>query len=338
MEDMATDQPGPMGWGTDGVKQSEAEKAYQDSFASLDPQMYVGNPAREPIDSAAVEAIKALQEKDGIEGGLSLSHIEPFVFGEKLNWLKQLIGSCVGSSFMRIATLRMLFESFVLGDPEEIFGTKLVGTNNVAPFAPYGYRAGRKLGGLNSGDGSFCSVQIRGAKEYGILPCSAPGLVSDAYPEPQNTRTYREMGNSNSFLEKFKPQATNFRLMESEQVRSADQAKTLIIDHFKPLQICSMWAFTPDYTHSSWRMANGDPVVIYTRDRRTSWAHAMSIVAFVQVSGKWFVIVKNSWGNAHRNGDWFAIPADLFDTWVRDAECMSIGDIEMTDNVLPGDV
>jgi len=231
----------------------------------------------------------------------------------------------------------MLFESFVLGDPEEIFGTKLIGTNNVAPFAPYGYRAGRKLGGLNSGDGSFCSVQIRGAKEYGILPCSAQGLVSDAFPEPQNARTYRTMGNSNRFLEDFKPQAQQHRLMNSEQVRSADQAKELITVHFKPLEICSMWAFAPDYTHRSWELEDGEKVVIYKRDRRTSWAHAMSIVAFVQVGQEWFVIVLNSWGNAHKNGDWFAIPASLFDSWLRDAECLSIGDIDMRDNVLPGD-
>ena len=60
----------------------------------------------------------------------------------------------------------------------------------------------------------------------------------------------------------------------------------------------------------------------------------MSVVACVEIGGNWFIIIKNSWGNAHRNGDWFAISLELFDTWLRDAECMTIGDMELTDNVI----
>ncbi len=244
------------------------------------------------------------------------------------------VHNCVGSAGMRCTSRRMLWESFVLGDPEEIFGTKLPGRDSFAPFAPYHYRAGRKIGGLNSGDGSFCSAQIKGMKEWGLLPCSAPGLESDAFPEPQNTSTYRRYGNSDSFLRQFAPVAKQFRLLESEKVSDADTLKVLVTEHFKPVEICSMWAFTPDYTHSSWKLRDGQSVVIYKRDRRTSWAHAMSIIAVVEHRGKWFAIIENSWGNAHKNGTWFAVPMELMAQWLPDAEAMSIGDIEMTDNVL----
>lgn len=331
--DLATDKPGPMGWGVDEDRLKVEQRLFGE-LSTDDPVLFSRNPIREPISQRTLDAVKAEQAKDGIDGGISLRHIEPVVFGDKLTWLKQLIGSCVGSAGMRCTTRRMLWESFVLGDPEEIFGTKLPGRGSIAPFAPYHYRAGRKIGGLNSGDGSFCSAQIKGMKQYGLLPCSTPGLESDAFPEPQNTSTYRRYGNSDSFLRQFASVAGKFKLLESERVSDADTLKMLVTEHFKPVEICSMWAFTPDYTHPTWTLEGGQKVVIYKRDRRTSWAHAMSIIAVVEHRGKWYAIVENSWGNAHKNGTWFAVPMELMAAWLPDAEAMSIGDIQMTDNVL----
>lgn len=333
MDDLATDKPGPMGWGVDDDR-VDTEKRLFGEMSEADPVLFSRNPIREPISQGTLDKVKAEQAKDGIEGGISLRHIEPVVFGSLLAWLRQLIGSCVGSAAMRLTSRRMLWESFVLGDPEEIFGTTLPGKESFAPFAPYHYRAGRKIAGLNGGDGSFCSAQIRGLKQYGLLPCSTSGIESDAFPEPQDQRTYRAMGNSNAFLEKFAPVAMHFKLLESEKVGDAETLKVLVTEHFKPVEICSMWAFTPDYTHPTWTLDGGQKVVIYKRDRRTSWAHAMSLIAVVEVAGKWYAIVENSWGNAHKNGTWFAIPLELADVWLRDAEALSIGDIEMTDNIL----
>lgn len=329
MQDQAQTNPGPQGW-----LGSEQDQRIFAEGAEREPELFTRRPAKQ-VDESALAAVVDLQAAEGIEFGFWLQIIERYVFGEPLNWLAQIIGSCVGSSFMRGATHRTLWESFVLGDPEEIWGTRLVGTNNVAPFAPYGYRAGRKIGGLNGGDGSFCSAQIRGAQQYGILPCSANGLVSDAFPEPQSASTYRRYGNSNQFLDQFAPAAARHKLLETEKVSNASDAKTLICEHFKPLQICSMWAFRPDHTSPTWRLSDGQSVVIYQRDRSSSWAHAMMVNGIVGVDGRWYAIVQNSWGmRAHRNGDWFAIPLELFDQWLRDAECLSIGDIELTDNVL----
>ena len=333
MSDLSAERPGEMGW-----LGSEWDQRLYDQFASESPETYSRRPVREPVSVHALAEIENLQKEDGIDGGCSLQHIEKYVFGDFLDWKAQIIGSCVASGGMRVIAHRTMWESFVLGDPEEIFGTKLVGTDNVASFAPYNYRAGRKIGGLNGGDGSFCSAHIQGCQRYGILPCSTPGIQSDAFPEPQSSSTYRRYGNSNSFLDEFSEPARKFKLLETEKVRSASDAKTLICEHYKPMMICSMWAFKPSGTHPSWKLEDGSPVVIYQRDRGTSWAHNMSVVACVEVSGNWYIIIKNSWGQrAHRNGDWFAIPIELFDSWLRDAECMTIGDIELVDNVLPGD-
>lgn len=331
IDDKAMAMPGETGWlGSDG------DRRIFDQAAAEEPQLYSRRPAQEPHPES-LTAVEGIMRTDGIDGGCWLQAIERYVFGSNLAWLPQRIGSCVGSSWMRLTTIRTLWESFVLRDPEEVWGTSLVGTNNVAPFGPYGYRAGRKIAGINGGDGSYCSAQVKGAQQYGMLPCSTPGLVSDAFPEPQDMSTYRRMGNSDQFLNQYAAAAGKHKLLETERVTSADDAKVLICEHFKPLQICSMWAFRPDRQHPSWRLGNGEEVVIYRRDNSTSWAHAMSIVGFVSVGGSWYVIVLNSWGNSHRNGQWFVISADLFHTWLQSAECYSVGDIELTDNVLPGD-
>lgn len=330
-EDLAMVRPGETGW-----LGSEGDRRLFDEGADQNPELFTRRPAKE-ADPVALAACRAIMAEDGVEDGIWFRAIEKYVFGDYLDWLRQIIGSCVGSSFMRGACKRTMWESFVLGDPEQIWGTKLIGTNNVAPFAPYGYRAGRKIAGINGGDGSFCSAQIRGAQQYGILPCSAPGIVSDAFPEPQSSRTYREMGNSNAFLDRFADAAGKHKLLETEKVLDIDTAKELICEHMKPLQICSMWAFRPSRDHPDWRLADGQPVSIYQRDRSTSWAHAMMIDGFIKHAGSWYVVVQNSWGmRAHRNGDFFIIPAAEFESWLRDAECMSIGDIELTDNVLLG--
>lgn len=157
------------------------------------------------------------------------------------------------------------------------------------------------------------------------------GLTSDKFPEPQSTSLYRKWGNSNQLLEQFKDQAVKYPLIESDKVTGADYLKTSIGTHFKPANICSNWGFAPDYKHPTWKLANGESVWIYKRSG--SWAHNMSVIGMVLVNGKWFVIIENSWGmDAHKNGSWFAIPAELFDSWIRSAECMTVGEIDMTDN------
>jgi len=336
--DQVTITPGPQGWGEEF--QSEQDKFLQerrnlDLVQQRNPALFERREERTP-NVVTLEKIKKLQEEDGIVDGFFCRHIEKAVFGTYLDWLAQIIGSCVASGAIRIVTRRMLIEAFLLNDPEALFGTDLISPLNVSPFAPYSYRAGRKRAGLNRGDGSYCSVHIEGMLEDGILPCSAPGLVSDAYPEPQSANLYRKWGNSNSLLEQFKSIAQVYRLLESEKVNSIEQSKLLLGTHYKPQMVCSMWAFKPDYVHPEWRI-NGEPVWVYTRDRRNSWAHNMSIDAQVKIfTNEEFSIVDNSWGpRAHKNGSFFAIKADEYNTWASDSEQMSIGEIDMADNSSP---
>lgn len=332
MLDNAVRLPGKMGWGLpvqSDASRLDTEKRMFEVLMEQNP--YAFQPAADPnYNEQRFKIVKDLMEADGIEDGFSSNHVEKAAFGSYLQWLAQIIGSCVGSGGGRVWTQRVLTEVFLLNDPEEPFGTQLTGPNNVCSFIPYNYRGGRKRGGLNSGDGSFCSVHIQSFLEDGAVPCSTPGIQTDAFPEPQNARTYRSLGNSNSFLDQFKSIGTQYLMTNSTKITSADQGLEVFTKKFEPFMICSMWAFEPAQKHPTWKLADGTPVYIYRRNTRTSWAHNMSIVAFVKVSGNWFVIVKNSWGmSAHRNGDWFAIPIELFASWCRTAEIGSIGNITL---------
>jgi len=322
---MSEEFAGPQGWlGT----VDKEHKAFVEMGNDL-PELVSRCMPREVINTDLLSQVKSIQNADGIDDGFSFIHLSIALFGEFLPWKKQLIGSCVASGDMRTTSYRMLAEVFLLNDPEQLPGVDIEGTDAFAPFAPFSYRAGRKRGNLNSGDGSYCSVHIRGKMEDGILFCNS-GVESDTYPEPQSTSLYRKWGNSNSLLEKWKPKASVIKQLETEEVKTFDDVKDLLTVHHKPLNICSNWGFAPSYKHSSWTLSNGDPVWIYKRSG--SWAHNMSIVACVKVKGEWYVIVENSWGSTHKNGRWFTIPASTMSSWLRSASCLSVGEIDLPDN------
>lgn len=335
-QDQAMTNPGPMGWGlpadTLSVKHAKEQKAY-DAFASAAPRRYTRRDPKD-VNQTILQKVKDLMAADGMDGGIDLTYVEHAVWGREFDWLAQIIGSCVASGGMRAWTVRELWEIFVLGDPESLFGTSLVDRRNLAHFAPYSYGCGRRRGGLRSGDGSFCSVHIEGLMKDGSLPCWAEGLdkMSDAFPEPQNASTYRKWGAPSGYpwLDQMKTTAKDYLLLESEKVDSAATSKMLIQEHMKPHMICSGWAFKPDMQHPSWKLADGTPVWIYTRNRADSWAHNMSIMSYVTAFGQDYVKVQNSWPrSAHKNGLWFIIRAQEFDTWLKDAESQSIGDIQL---------
>jgi hypothetical protein len=315
------------GW----VSTVDDERRAFDELAEIVPERCMARDPK-PVNQELLSKVEAIQQANGIESGFCFLYLWQAVFGTQPNWLAQLIGSCVGSSQMRVAAYRMAAEVFLLNDPETIFGTTIVGQDNVAPFAPYHYRAGRKFAGINgNSDGSTCGGQSKGAMAYGFLPCSTPGLQSDTFPEPQNTRLYKQWGANDTLLEQFASHGKKFVLMEASAVRNAADAKTQIVDGHKPASICSMWSFVPDYQHPTWKDEQGQPVWIWKRGIQP-WAHAMSLIGYVVVNGKAFVIIENSWGNYHRGRKWFAIPAELFDTWCRSADCRTTGEIDMSDN------
>jgi hypothetical protein len=323
------------GWGTKNQTEQErldAERRYFDQFANSRPDYVVRTAPKMVRNELLFAKVLSLQKEDGIESGWSFLHLEKAIFGRELEWKPQLIGSCVASGGMRVDTHRMLAEVFVYNEYQGLLGHEFSGVDSFVPFAPFNYRAGRKFAGINgNSDGSLCAPHIRGKVEYGFLPCSTNGLDSDDYPEPQRQSDYRRWGASDSLLNKFKSD-TIAKLLETEKVTNANDAQELMTDHLKPMQICSMWAFEPDSKHRNWNWDG--PVTIYRRSRQ-QWAHNMSISGIVEVDGDWFAIILNSWGNMHSGRQWFPIPLELLDDWLRSAEVQTTGDIEFEEQPSP---
>lgn len=323
-----------LGWwefDTDTPQKSLAnERRIFERMEESAPQRFEAQPARETKNEVVVAQLKKMMADDGYgEGSMDTDYLERLATsdGSNFRWLAQIIGSCVASGGMRVQCHRSLADILVFGDFEETLGTNLTGTNNLAHFAPYSYGQGRRFGGMRGGDGSYCSVHIKGFMEKGWLPCDTPGLQSDAYPEPQNTRTYRAWGNW-QYLDEFERFATPFDLIESERITDADRMVVCLRDEFKPAMICSGWGFAPARQHR-------DGFWVYRRSG--SWPHNMSIVGVrVASDGKIFIKVKNSWGmNAHRDGDHFWIEIDLFASWLRSAECRTLGQMKQRSAELP---
>lgn len=324
------DIKGPEGWwldekNVDVQKTIKAEHAKLDELGQTVPAMLTARPPK-AANSNAVKGLALLQEADGITAGVDLRYLEAMVFGGKfLDWRAQLIGSCVASGGMRAIALRTLAEILIHGQLEGTFGDDITSRQNLATFAPYSYRAGRMIGGLNSGDGSFCGAHIDGLRRFGCLPCDTEGLRSDAWPEPQDMSTYRRYGNSNSILDQFADVGRKWQLLESSRLKTAEDFRRTCVDEFKPAMICSLWAFEPAATVGQWR--------VYRRSR-AQWAHNMTLVGCVEYENDWYAIVRNSWGqNAHSGRDWFPIPLELLDDWLRDRNtvAMTIGELELPD-------
>jgi hypothetical protein len=335
-----------MGWGTTTDTFDERMRRENDAAERIEaiaPHICKSSGAKPVINKDLFDKIIKLMESHGIEQGLDLTYIEIAVFGDFLEWLRQLIGSCVASGEMRVSTCRMLWEVFILGELEELFGNTLPGVQSFAAFAPYSYRAGRRLGNMNSGDGSYCSVHIEGMLKYGKLPCFTPGLTqdTDTLPEPQNENTYRRWGSAagNALMDKYASTAKRFLLTESERNTSdPDLSKDRLITEFKPSMICSDWAFKPDYQHPTLKNPDGSPMWIFKRDTADSWAHNMSIVAFICCNGQWFVKVRNSWGmKFHKGWDYFVIPIEVFVMWLKsqNTDSRTIGNIVLQQSAAP---
>lgn len=339
MIDNSTGNPGPQGWWMNEADSEEdklaMERARTEMLTEAAPGRFCASTPG-PVNQFFLDKVISAQKADGIESGFSFRHVEIAAFGAPLNWLAQLIGSCVASGGMRAWVARVLCEILILGQTEESFGVSITDKKNLAHFAPYNYRLGRAIINLNgNSDGSICSAHRQGMMEGGSLPCDTPGLVSDAFPEPQSEQTYRQWGANNTLTEKYKLIAQAFKLGTSDNISSPEKM-TEATNRFEPQMICSNYAFRPDYQHPTWKYADGSPVWIYKRDTTTSWGHNMTIYGYATVGGKIYVMVKNSWGmKAHKNGDHFWIPIELYAQWIKQAESCSIGEIDLTDSKPP---
>ena len=324
---------GPMGWGIENEpveKWLTMERRAYEQIAAVAPKYLMRAEPKEP-NKKILSDIQSLQKQNGIDAGFCFLFLAAIVHKQFIPWLAQLIGSCVASGDVRTTTYRMMTEVYLLNDPESLPGEDLSGRKGMCFFAPFNYRAGRREAGINGfSDGSLCLPHIKGKMKYGHLPCSTPGLNSDAFPEPQDTSTYKEWGAKNTLMDQFASEASRYALLNSEKVTDTSDATFLMTELFQPFNICSSWSFVPDYEHLSWDIT-GKRVWIYKRGRQP-WHHNMSVVGIVEVGGKWFVIIENSWGNAHKNGTFFVITIELFGEWLKSAQCQSVGEIDLSDN------
>ena len=326
----------PMGWGlgwqTFQDRLDDEERA-REEIQRLAPAALMRQKAKQVKDEDLLAKVRSLMAQDGMGEGFSFLHLHEAIFGKLPDWKPQLIGSCVASGDKETTAARMLAEVFLFQEAESLPGAFTSTTDNVSFFAPFSYRAGRKLAGINgNGDGSLCLPHIRGKMQYGHLPCSTKGITSDDFPEPQNQSTYRAWGATDKFLNEFAGEAGKYKLLESERVRTPDEMWTLHVEHYKPANICSMWAFKRGPKHPTWKTRDGQPGYIWVRDTRQEWAHNMSRMGYVRVGNERFAIVKNTWGPFHDGRSWFVIDDQTDEEWLRQAECQTVGNIDMKDN------
>lgn len=330
------------GWGlpNDTVEDRFYKEATAfEQLANAAPQLLIRHAPKPVVDSTLFQKIRNLHALDGIEEGYCTDYIHEAIDGKPVKYLPQLIGSCVASGDFRNTADRIRTEVFLLNEPETVLGVNWNDRDNIAPFAPYSYRAGRKIARINGmGDGSLCVPHIQGKLQYGILPCWAKDkrgneIVSDAFPEPQSMTLYRQWGANDTLLESFSDVGKTFLQTETEKVTTVEQVCDLLTIHFKPMNICSMWAFKSREKHPTWKYRDGSPVYIWARNRSDEWAHNMSINGFALVSGNRFYKIRNSWGDYHNKRDHFWITEDELELWLKEAEVQSVGDIDLVDSI-----
>lgn len=330
------DRIGPMGWGDpalDAGMRLDSERRQLYAAQCAHPVAFKARRAK-AVSPAFLKRLQELHDKRGIADAgvksIDLRVISELLFGQLMQWPAQLIGSCVASGGMRAWGLRSLFEVAAVGDSEEPIGRSRLGFNSLMPFGPYNYGVGRRLGRMRGGDGSYCSVHVQGFQRYGVIPCSTAklqqivGSRETDYPETQSTNLYRQFGDW-QHLDTLEAYA-DYPLLESEEIRRGDRAKVCLVHEYKPMMICSNWGFARQSRHK-------DGFWVYRRSG--TWAHNMTICGWIVASdGNEFVIVLNSWGpDAHEDGEYFVIPAELFDQWLPSASCQTIGDIDLPDSL-----
>lgn len=326
------------GWGlpdSTATALQGAENKKLDQLASIAPRFFQRRAAK-PVNAEMLAAIKELQTKDGVTSGFFFRYVEAAIFKKPLDWVAQPIGSCVTSGFMRTFGVRSLVESFLLDQADAILGEDIISRNNLTFFGPDAYRGGRRLIPINGGrpdgsdDGSLCLPQIEFAMKHGLLPCSTPGLESDSFPEPKSTALYRAWGADDRLISKFLD-SPRVQLLESEPVRNFEAYSQLVREHYKPVNICSDWAFkaTRDVAYTD---AKG-PVYYWTRDTSNVWHHNMSGYG----CGDTFSEVKNQWDEYHQGRDFFILRNEEMDRYLRSQNTVaqSVGDIALPANVEP---
>ena len=280
------------------------------------------------------------KSKGRFDGSCDWGLIDEWIFGDPLSWLRQIIGSCVASNTHRQWVMRALYQTAFFGGTFHDGDRDEFGPNNLSFYAPWSYGMMRRYGRLTGrGDGGFCAPMAKTLIEDGVLPCDTPELTTllqsrnatdrRDYPEPQDSRLYRDFGdNKRGYLDKFKGK-TKYRLQESPRARNAD---TVIegLKQGKTAFMCSGIAIRKVGTHR-------DGFAIHARNPRDNWYHNMGIEGFFYASdGEQFVVINNeSWGpntkyyvRLEEFADWFDLGSP--------PNIQLIGQIDLPRSEIPG--
>lgn len=231
----------------------------------------------------------------------------------------QTVGNCVPYGSCLANYDRILTELLFFGEAEQRF----------VPFVPYSYGAGRVyVGNVNwSSDGSIGSWQIEADMQDGLLPCDCVGLPVRYEDDMQGSAsTNHEWMKSRSTLDKWKPQAVELTVGEGSEINSFDELKIAVVNKKQSVTIASNYGFRSKGLDSKYG------IVIHVPSG--TWSHQMHIRAVFCIKGQWFVYVGNQWGDKYhpKVADGFALGgfvifAEVFDSWVKNAECFVRGSI-----------
>jgi hypothetical protein len=129
-----------------------------------------------------------------------------------------------------------------------------------------------------------------------------------------------------SILDKWKQHAISLTIGEGTEIASFEELKLAVCVKKQPVTIASDWGFAS--------IGKDAKYGIVLHKQSGSWAHQMHIRAVFNIKGQWFVYVGNQWGEKQHplvaegfvlGG--FVITAELFDVWVKEAECFARGSI-----------
>jgi hypothetical protein len=272
---------------------------------------------------------RLIRSKFEFDEGWSFHVAEELAYGQD-SAIVQQIGSCVGASHVALLAAKLAHEVLLEGDPEEPWGESDVGTaDSPMPWMPWSYQAARcyEAGWWgDSSDGSYCSVQIAASQKHGIVPCcEVEGVLgSPVTPYPNPSGSYTRAFNRKSKLDPFLPVAAKYPLKDSTVVSSGDQVWESITVAKTPIQICSGWGFAYHREQDGLRVFR----------RSGSWSHSMQIIGAFSIGSNRYECVRNQWGrNAHGQpgrgfpGGCFIITHDTMESWIRDANAMTIGEL-----------
>lgn len=242
------------------------------------------------------------KSKGRYEGSYDWSLLDEFVHGKPLVYRPQIIGSCVISNTFPGIVERHMYETVLLGQPQEYLGRDEFGPNSYAPYAAWSYGMARRRANMRGGDGLYCAPMAESLVKDGVLPCNTPALLTllkskgldreQDFPEPQNANFYRALGRW-QYLDDLKPHA-KYAFVEAPSVTSADQLWDCL-SQGKTAFVCSGEAIHKVGQHP-------DGFAIHARNPRDSWAHNMRFNgALVASDGERFIRQSNqSWGERHQ--------------------------------------